>query len=213
MQDIKGGDLLTMASIDPTEPECKNAFNEFHRRYKDFIWQSSCILAKSIDIHNIHRIAMVFTQNTIMDVYKNAGKFESRSEDDDRDIKVWLHGIIKNKGKQYIAENNRHKEHIVFMEVVEDEHPVHEMDAEEYSSLETYEQKLLRRGLKSLSERQRQVLLAWYNFSDNGKILNVDKTVKENLAKQFNVKVDSLKQIKKRAFDNLMLFINTNTKN
>lgn len=205
MQEMSSSDLLTMVSIDPSDPECKKAFEVFHERYKDFVWKISFRFSLSIDSHNANKVAMVVAQNTFMKIYEKANVFKPRTSDCNIDCMSWISGIVRNMGKQYLQENNKHKDHIVFMEVLP--------DAEEFSNhsnelpVYTINRKILSNALKTLSNKEKQILLAWYNFYSEGKVRAIDKDIKESLAKQFNVKVDSLKKIKERALKKLLSYI------
>lgn len=213
MQEVSSSDLLIMTSIDPTDLECIKAFGEFHRRYYDFVWGASIKLARSYDIYNADNIAMILTQNAFIDIHKNSSVFKRSTDDEARDIKLWLVGIVRIKGKQYLAENNKHKEHIVFMDVIDDETLSIRKPPKPETILISYEASVLKNALKTLSEKEKSVLLSFYNhYTDDGVIVKIDKTVKENLAKQFNVRIDSLKQIKRRAFKKVLDYVELNSK-
>lgn len=210
MQEFNSAELLTMASIDHSDPECIQAFEEFHGRHKEFVWQIAYNKAKNIDRYNVNEVAMVLFQNTFIKIHEKADKFDPPTLDVDVDCRKWITGIMRNVGLQYLEENNKHKDHVVFMEVIpesgKDLHP------EEAPTPITYESKLLDKALKTLNDKEKDVLLAYYNFYTDGKVRDVSKEVKEALAKQFNVKVDSLKQIKKRALDKIKDYIDKNKK-
>jgi len=205
---MNSSDLLTLVSIDPTDPECIQAFEEIHNRYKQFVWNLSYKSASVLDRHNAYKVAMVISQNTFMKIHQNAGKFESQSSDCDRDCKAWISGIIKNISKQYIQENNKHKDHIVFMEIVPDKVDSSNSKKEVFEI--SYERKILEHALKTLSDKEKDILLAWYNFYTEGKVRSIDKDLKEALAKQYNLKVDSLKKVKERAFNKVLSYIEKN---
>ncbi len=207
MKEISSEDLLTLISIDPDDPECREAYDEFYKRFKEFVWNISYKVARNIDKHNALSLAMIVMNNAFYEVFINAGVFVQPSDthQDDK-IRVWLSGIVKNMVRRYLYENNKHKNHIVFMEVLP-ELVEPEINRSSENPVLTYERKTIEYALKSLDEKHRTVLLAWYNFSDGYKIHNIDKEVKENLAKQFNVKVDSMKKIKQRALEQVKSFI------
>lgn len=202
MKEYNSSDLLALVSIDPDDPECRKAFEEVHRRYKKYIWNLSYKSACSIDFNNPYHVAMVISQNTYMKIYEKAGYFEQRSDDCEKDCRLWISGIVKNITRQYLYENNKHKNHLVFMEILPDiECQLN--DTNDIIPL-SVEKKVFDKALKTLSDKERSVLLSWYNFYTDGKVQNIDKEIKESLAKQFNVKVDSLKKIKQRAYKKLM---------
>jgi len=209
MHKTSSTDLLTLASIDPKDSECIQAFNELHKRYSKYVWNVSYKAAYRLDPNNAKGIAMVLSQNTFIDVHNNAGAFEAQSDDEDLDIKLWLAGIIQKKALQHLDQNNKYKKHIVFLEIIPDSE---EPNLENNSAPDSFEKKLLKNALKTLSEKESSILLSWYNFYTDGAVRNVDKSVKENLAKQFNMKVDSLKQTKKRALDKVLNYINNHKK-
>jgi len=208
MQELSSSDLLTMASIDRFDPECISAFEEFHRRYKNFVWNIAYTKASSIDKHNAMQVAMVLSQNTFIKIYEKADVFVPRSSDINKDCMKWISGIMKNITLQYLQENNKQKAHMVFLEIIPEveEHS----EADELPVVITFERRLLQNALKTLSDKERSILLAWYNFYSEGKVRSISKDVKEALAKQFNVKVDSLKQIKKRALNKVKTHIEQN---
>jgi RNA polymerase sigma factor (sigma-70 family) len=208
MTENTSAELLMLSSIEPDNPECVAAFNKFFMQLKDFVWNACMIKAKMLDRHNVIQIAEVFFQNTFIDVRKNADKFELKSENHQLDIQRWLCGIIKNKCKQYLQENNKHKDHIVFMEIVDDI-PEKEIEFDEPKFV-SFEREILNKALQILNEKERSVLLLWWEYSIDGKIQNIDKEIKENLAKQFNVKPESLKQIAKRSFEKVSKYIKDN---
>jgi RNA polymerase sigma factor (sigma-70 family) len=208
MTENTNAELLMLSSIEPDNPECVAAFNKFFMQLKDFVWNACVIKAKMLDSNKIDQIAEVLFQNTFIDVSKNAGKFEIKTENHQLDIHRWLCGIIKNKGKQYLQENNKDKDHIVFLEIVPDI-PEKEIELEEQKFV-SFEREILNRALQTLNEKERSVLLLWWEYSIDGTTQNIDKEIKENLAKQFNVKPDSLKQIAKRSLEKVIKYIKDN---
>ena len=209
MQELSSGDLLTMASIDRSDPECISAFEEFHKRYKNFVWKIAYIKARSIDNSNAIQVAMVLSQNTFIKIYEKADVFVPQSSDINKDCMKWISGIMKNITLQYLQENNKQKEHVVFMEVLPE---VVTSDEEDLPVLISYEKDLLQNALKTLSDKEKSILLSWYNFYSEGKVRNISKDIKEALAMQFNVRVDSLKKIKERALKKVKAYIEKHQK-
>ena len=94
------------------------------------------------------------------------------------------------------------------MEIVDDI-PEKEIEFDEPKFV-SFEREILNKALQILNEKERSVLLLWWEYSIDGKIQNIDKEIKENLAKQFNVKPESLKQIAKRSFEKVSKYIKDN---
>lgn len=210
MEKYSSAELLTMSSIDPNDLECKSAFEHFYHRYKIFVWSVSVKCASNIDKNNLKDIAHLLHQNTFIDVNKNAGKFVKQSEDEDTDIKKWLSGIVKNKLLQFIDENNKQKKHLIYEDIQNE--PLYFIEIDDNINIESFEKKLLSNALNTLSEKERDIILTWYNFYDGDKIQDIPKDIKQSLSKQYNMLPESLKQTKLRAFKKLKDYIDKNNK-
>ncbi len=209
MQNETSDDLLVMISFGEEEPESRRAFAEFHRRFHSYVWGLSYNAALSVDKHNAKQVAHYITQNTFIDVHRNANKFSKKTNDPDLDIKMWLGGFIWNKKLQYIeelAKRNKFLDYMDDLEIVDQlDSKAHTAEPEEEGVPENYQKLLIDRALLELRPDEKEVLLAFFEYQDEGKI---PPDIKAKIAKAYGVKPVSLNQTKKRAYEKVKTYVN-----
>lgn len=209
MQNETSDDLLVMISFGDEEPESRRAFAEFHRRFHNYVWEISYNAALSVDKHNAKPVASYLTQNTFIDVHKNASAFSKKTDNPDMDIKKWLSGFIWNKKQQYIEELAKRNK---FLDYMDDLSIVDQVDRsasiqenEQEEVLDNYQKVLIDKALLQLRPVEKEILLAFFEYQDEGK---VPPDIKKKIAKAYGVKPASLNQTKKRAYEKVEAYVN-----
>lgn len=200
-------DLLVIISMQEDEPiESRKAFDEFHRRFREYVWQISYTLARGISNPNTELVAQDIFNDTFRDVFYNfesKGYFDSsKCQDIDKGIKAWLSGIARNHLKRYISvlassSNISHLDNYPDVEFFD----MGETDTKENDSPRLL---LLKRALDRLSKRDREVLLISVQFEEQGRL---PKEIRQSLCNAYGVMPATLRQIKKRAREKVEKFI------
>lgn len=205
-------DLLAIIGM-KDDPEmvsdAKAAFNEFYGRFRNFVYRVCFNLSKSFE--NNKQVSEDIFQDTFIDVYKNAGRFDaSQFKDVGRGIKAWLSGISRNAFLKYIDKASRFEPEALIIEKYFHElldEPSDDINFEDLSSIEL---QAIKNALNSLNKKEREILLIYFQFYD-GEKFNVPKKIRLGLAKAHNIQPDSLRQTKDRALKKIRKYIQEKT--
>lgn len=200
MQQESSEDLLVIITMQEDEPEAaQQAFHEFHRRFKKYVWSVSFTLSRTISSPNPDDVANDIFNDTFLDVYRNyqsKGYFDSKHcTNIEKGIKNWLTGISRNHLKRYIETIAASSRLVPYLDACPDR-PFFDLDDKE-KSFDSPKLILLQRALETvLNKKEREVLLISVQFEEEGRL---PKELKKQLCKAYGVVPDTLRQIKKRA--------------
>lgn len=192
-------DLLVYISMQEDEPEAaRQAFHEFHRRFKKYVWEVSVTLSRCISDPNRDILAKDIFGNTFQDVfanYRSKAYFDPRKcQDMEKGIKVWLSGIAKNHLKRLI-DAARAASSVSYLDTFP-ERPFFDTYDPKEEMADSPRMVVLKRALEHLSDKEREILLISVQFEEQG---GMPEEIKRSLCATYGVLPDSLRQIKKRA--------------
>lgn len=193
-------DLLVIISMQADEPEAaRRAFDEFHRRYKSYVWKIAISLAKYIHDPNQEEIARDIFNDTFLDVFSNSAKksyFDpAHCTDIEKGIKAWLSGIARNHFRRMIDAVQK-VSRISYLDVFPERPFFDPDDADETEMADPPPMIALKRALQTLSDRDREILLIAVQFEEEGRL---PKVIKQTLCEKYGLSPDSLRQVKKRS--------------
>ncbi|SFF03195.1 RNA polymerase sigma factor [Spirosoma endophyticum] len=197
LMDEADEDLLVIMSMKDDPSNRVKAYKEFYRRYAPFLSNYiKKIVGKQLTIPE--QMDMVYRTFTI--VYEKSDGFDTRGQKDVDKIRIqirgWLGRIIKNVFLTYLKEEWK-----VPWENID---PLIEYSAETTEAEEapvTYKRQLLDEALEQLSERDREMVLTYYQFYEKGagnQSLNIPKEVLDPLCKYHKTTTTYFRQIVKR---------------
>jgi len=202
--------IIGMHEADPsTEEESKRAFDEFYLRFKEYVYKVSFFLSKSLD--NRTQVAEDLTNDTFIKVWEKANRFNSnRCKDIDKGVKAWLGSIVKNTFLQYIERAKKYKPESVALDnydlFIEESTPK-DLSIDTLPSLEG---KSLIRALSDLKDKERDILITYYQFYD-GERFTVPIEIRKSLCKLYGIQDSTLRKTKDRAIEKLKKHISKNT--
>lgn len=192
-------DLFVMMSFRETDKEeADRAYTVFYERYAKLIW-SLCYkvcgnqliyggsLAEYVFSETMNRIYMYPTYNGSCKVSTWASKIAHNI----------LISLLSNPCEELIDDNANFVNNMVQNNDPYDEETM------------TYEQKLLDDALNSLSDKERHILLTYYNYKEGDK--HLPDNVMSELKKTYSTTSENIRQIKKRSLDKVKQYIGSKT--
>jgi len=201
--------FLSMAMKDDDRQEAERAFGKFYDCYKNYLFTVVRNACKSWEKYGEELVQAVH-ENTFLKVYEKADSFmiieDLPFERQELRMKAWLGKIAQREMLLLLREFKDEKEKIDYHDDLSFlEQP------EEVSNSQTPEEiKLVEKALKTLSDRDRHIVITYMMFEDGNKQL--PKPEIERLAEIWDVLPDNMRQIKKRSIAKVKQYIET-TKN
>lgn len=205
MHEEPSEDLLVIIAMQEDDPEAaRQAFIEFHRRFKGHVWNIADKLSRSISAQNQDLVAQDIFNDTFLSVYTN---YQSKAyfdpvkvQDIEKGIKAWLSGIAKNHLKRMIDAGKKFPSASYF-EVPPDYLFFDPEEEEEEEVVNSPTLAALKHVLDVvLNEKERWVLLTSFQFEEEGKLPD---EIRRSLCEDCCVLPVTLRQIKKRAKDKI----------
>jgi RNA polymerase sigma factor (sigma-70 family) len=198
--------FLLMAMKDDDRQEAEKAFAAFYNCYKNYLYTVVKNACKSWEMYGDELIQAVH-ENTFLKVYEKADSFmmieNIAFERQEMRMKSWL-GKIAHKEmllllRQFKDEKEKIEYHndLTFLENPDEE--VNPQTAEEIL--------LAEKALRTLSERDRNILVTYLMFEEGNKQL--PRTEIQRLADMWDVLPDNMRQIKKRSLAKVKQYIET----
>lgn len=198
--------FLAMAMKEEDRQNAEKAFTEFYNRYKNFLFTVIKKACKSWEMYGDELIETVF-ENTFLTVFDKAETFlkldDIPFERQEKRMKAWLSQIAKNEMLQLLRQYRIDKDKIEFTDDLNFIERI-ENETEEITSDDIL---LAEKALKTLSERDRNILITYLIYEDGNKKLPSSEIQK--LADMWGVLPDNMRQIKKRSLAKLEIFIKT----
>lgn len=198
--------FLAMAMKEEDRQNAEKAFTEFYNRYKNFLFTVIKKACKSWEMYGDELIETVF-ENTFLTVFDKAETFlkldDIPFERQEKRMKAWLSQIAKNEMLQLLKQYRIDKDKIEFTDDLNFIERI-ENETEEITSDDIL---LAEKALKTLSERDRNILITYLIYEDGNKKLPSSEIQK--LANMWGVLPDNMRQIKKRSLAKLEIFIKT----
>ena len=198
--------FLSMAMKDDNQLEAEKAFDEFYRHYKDYVYSIVRKACKSWEMYGEELVEAVF-DDTFITVYSKAESFivieDIPFERQEKNMKAWLGKIAKNEMLQLLRVYKTDKERLEFT----DDLSFIKCDDETTESQVSEDYLLAEKALKTLSERDRNILVTYLMFQDGNRKLPRDEI--QRLADMWNVLPDNMRQIKKRSLNKMEMYLKT----
>jgi RNA polymerase sigma factor (sigma-70 family) len=204
VSDETDADLLcwmSMRSEDPAQAE--GAWAEFYERHVDYLYGVCSTRLKRCGLREDDIMDLV--QATFLKVFEKAGAFqpppERRGPDDDRAwVRCWLGKIAHN----LLMDSFRRSPKLVLVEnkKLDIEKPVEEERRPPSPRLN-----LIREALRTLTPREREVMLVSYAFYEPGKQLTIPEDDLKRLAADYGTTSVNLRQIRSRAMNKIKEFL------
>jgi RNA polymerase sigma factor (sigma-70 family) len=200
MHNEQSEDLLVIIAMQEDEPQAaQQAFNEFHRRFKDYVWKVAVSLARDIHDPNQEEITRDIFNDTFLDVFQNYAKesyFDpARCTDIEKGIKAWLSGIARNHFRRMI-EAVQKASRMSYLDAFPERPFFDPDDTDKGEMADPPSMIALKRALQTLSDRDQEILLIAVQFEEEGRL---PKAMKQTLCEKYGLSPDSLRQVKKRA--------------
>jgi RNA polymerase sigma factor (sigma-70 family) len=193
--------FLMMAMKNDDRKKAELAFNEFHNRFSKYLYAT--IKKATVPFYTIYGDELcdgVF-QNTLLTIFEKADKFiiidELNEKSKEMRIKAWLGKIAQTEMYILLRELRTEKDKICYNTEYINESDI--LDTIEEPKLPSFERKLLDCALSSLKERDRAILLTFYQYEEIGK--NTPANAIEELCEYFSTTKENLRQIKKRTLE------------
>lgn len=198
--------FLSMAMKDDDRQEAERAFAEFYNRYKNYLYTVVRNACKSWEMYGDELVQAVH-ENAFLKVYEKADSF-MMIEDiafarQELRMKSWLGAIAHREMLLLLRQFKEEKEKIDY----HDDMTFLEQPEEIDNSQSTEEILLVEKALKTLSDRDRHILITYMMFEDGNKQL--PKPEIQRLAEIWKVLPDNMRQIKKRSLAKVKQYIET----
>ncbi|NVO10731.1 MAG: sigma-70 family RNA polymerase sigma factor [Bacteroidales bacterium] len=198
--------FLSMAMKEDDRQNAEKAFTEFYNRYKSFLYTVIKKACKSWEMYGDELIETVFG-NTFVTIFEKADTFMIIDgipiERQEKRMKSWISQIAKNEMLQLLRQYKKDKEKIEF----KDDLSFIEITDIEADKIESDDILLAGKALRTLNERDRNILVTYLMYEDGKKKLPSSEI--QNLADMWGVLPDNMRQIKKRSLEKLEIFIKT----
>lgn len=201
--------FLSMAMKDDDRQEAERAFARFYDCYKNYLFTVVRNACKSWEKYGEELVQAVH-ENTFLKVFEKADSFmiieDLPFERQELRMKSWLGTIAHREMLQLLRDFKDEKDkHDYFEDLSFLDEP-----QEENNSQTSEEILLVEKALKTLSDRDRHILITYIMFEDGNKQL--PKPELQRLSEIWGVLPDNMRQIKKRSIAKVKQYIES-TKN
>jgi len=202
MAEYSDEDLLVLMSFQKeNRTESEDAFRVFYNKYKDFLW-SLCysICTESKGLSEGEELAKDVFNNTMMSIYESSHTYDSQKSK----VKTWMSRIAKNEMFDLLKGESEH------IPLNEDIYYVSENENNNEENIDSIPPKKrdLEKALNTLSEKEKDILLTYMQYSDGNKHLP-DEIISE-LCQRYATIPATLRQIKKRSLDKVKNYFASN---
>jgi RNA polymerase sigma factor (sigma-70 family) len=183
--------FLLMSYKDENEIEAQKAFSIFYNRYKESLWTLCYSICRNCKTNENNELAKDLFQNTMISIYTYGNTFDPQKSK----VTTWMSRIAKNEFYQLLCgiKEDRLDEKMEFFLSESAANEEIEADFENQSP----EQKALEEAIKSLSEREQEVLLTYIMYEDGNKQLPPE--MRQHLIDKYATTQQNIQQIKSRA--------------
>lgn len=214
--------ISVMADKDKNEHKASRAFSEFHRRFMNFIYiicTNHPGLKAFAEEHERQEIA----NNALLDAYYGAATFKaevktSSGKNADKRVKGWLAAITRHAISKYFREYEKLNlleerevqeneyapkriEKLYVSRVALNEIPKYTQYEEDEPSPPTDRQKAIRKELRKLTERERDILITCLEFEDDKG--HLPAIIRQRMCKKYHLTEKYRQKIKERTIEKL----------
>jgi len=203
-------DLLVIMSMKDDEGACHNAFEEFHRRYKDILYYMVTGVCSAHPNHS--ELTKVIFNNVLLNVYQGCHTFDAEGQTDQEKIKKailsWMAVIARNEYKaQFTKKEKKETEQSTFKTMVKSS-----LIKPKYS----YSTDLIKKAYAQIpKERDRDILRTYWLFYEKGEgsqAKNLPDEILDDLSSRYQTSKDNIRTIISRTNKIVRTFLETNYK-
>lgn len=207
--------FLMISYKDDDVLQANKAFAEFHRRFKDFLWNYCRKACKKLEDY-YHQPALTIFDNVMNKVYFKAGtllKIDAPTEEAKNNMMMgWL---AQTASREIIDLYEDHKEFVEKHDLYTDDELLAEiMETWQANQTDEYrvspESALIAAALATLSDRERHIYCEMLALEEEHKYLPKEEV--KRLAGFYGITTGNLYQVRHRATKKIHEFINRNTK-
>lgn len=198
--------FLSMALKEDNRKDAEKAFCEFYTRYKNYLFTIVKNACEPWEMYGDELIEYVY-DNTFLKVFEKAESFliieDIPFERQENRMKSWLGKIAQTEMFILLRQFKDEKEKIDY----HDDMTFLEEPEEEIIQQKTEDFLLAEKALRSLSERDRHILVTYLMFEDGNKKLPSNEV--QRLGETWDILPDNMRQIKKRSLEKVKIYIET----
>lgn len=206
MKDYTSEELLEWMELQNSDPEvAREAFAEFHRRYKEVIWKMSCRLAADAGHGADNSFAMDIFNTVLQKIYYGqirTAKFDAQKVRNKKDpVKAWIFGIAKYALLEFLKPLPKQPEFLPQSEFSEEPRPF--FDTEGIALSPAYSVKLsdVNNALAKLSKKERVLVLLSAQFKEQK---SIPIELKRKFCQDYKLSLNSLTKTRQRAVEKLL---------
>ena len=182
--------FILMSYKDENEVDAHEAFTIFYNRYKGFLWNLCVSVCRNCKTADDVELAKDVFQNTMISIYEYCHTFNpSKSK-----LKTWISSIAKNSMRNLLIQSKDLRIDDQLESLLESE--IIDTVVAEFE-FETDQQKALGEALKTLSDRDQDILLTYMMYEDGKK--HLPDNVLQFLLKKYDTTSENLRQLKGRS--------------
>lgn len=225
MEVVKGGqasqfvdetdeDLLVIISMKDDEKSSNLAFNEFHRRFKRFIFGMA--IKVTANLPNSEELRDAVYQNTLINVNQYCDSFSSEGEMDPKKVRRRIHGWLVKIAKIELLALLRDREAVIDPEGLGDNYfDSIDQEAEETDDQISYNEEIIRKALSPLKDRDQHVFMTYWLYYEPGEksqAKNLPPEILEELAAKYETTSANIRQIIGRSKKKVFAYLEDNYK-
>jgi RNA polymerase sigma factor (sigma-70 family) len=192
MNDYSDEDLLFMISLkNESGKEAEEAFRIFYNRHKQFLWNLCYKVCRNEDL------AKDVMQNTWIAIHKYCHTYDAQRSK----VTTWMSKIARNEMCDLFKSETKN------IPLNEDIYSISDDNAED-TEFTTPEKKILEEALNTLSERDKDILRTYMQYSEGNKHLPDEIT--NELCRRYSTTSANLRQIKKRSLEKVKNYMTSN---
>ncbi|MDO5655755.1 MAG: sigma-70 family RNA polymerase sigma factor [Flavobacteriaceae bacterium] len=193
--------LLTISYKEEDKQGAIKAFNTLYKEYAPFLSSVLKNALKSMGIYN-EELYNTVMNNVFFKIYENPFIFQvPENANNDYCFKGWLSKVARNELLSQIKEYNRLENNLKLVANIEDFDSI-EIQDDIYEGVNA---KLLNEALKTLNERDRNILMSLYMYYEKGK--NTPSNVLDNLCRIHKTTKPNIRKIKERAEKKIIEYV------
>lgn len=197
-------DLFVMMSFrEENQAEAQESFNVFYDRYKGFLWNLCRYVCQNVEYYDSEELAKDVFMNTMMTVYQNSHTYNASKSK----VSTWISNIAKHE--MFDLLDVLKEKRIGEKTFIPFEDSIEIIDIDDNINIETPEKKALDEALKSLSEKEKDILFTYTMYKDGKK--HLPDEVMKFLCDRYETTSINLRKIKQRALEKVKNHISLNT--
>lgn len=198
--------LLNISFKEEEKVLAEESFSKIYKEYSQYLMNVIVSNLKGMGIYD-EDLAQAVLNNTFLTVYEKPLKFSvPNGAENDNCFKGWISRISRNELLSQIQQVTSKEKRFSDLNLQEADL---ELEDVENDFFESVNHKLLKDALNTLSERDREILLAHYLYHEEGK--NTPSDVLDRLCLLYSTTKPNIRQIRKRCEKKIIEYITKNS--